>query len=212
MLAAGITAWRMLPNFQLAMSVQPHAADDLLKAGVAAYRIKDWNHLDVLQDIRLFLAGTLKPGKCFIVVAESQIGLDKRTGRDVAGLLALLQFLHEPERIRPSPGASVRPDQRTDNSGASIGKGSRLLKHRDCLFGLVVEDERPSKIPKDVSAVRLYGQRVSGLFDRFVVTMCVNEDPYDVVISKWIEFAGSSGPGECLLPAFGSPCRNAAAA
>jgi hypothetical protein len=70
--------------------------------------------------VGLFQAGALQPHKCLIVVAETHIRVHHGACRDVAGLLTFFRFLNEPERIRPSSGAGVCPDQRTENSGASI--------------------------------------------------------------------------------------------
>src|ERR1700689_1918650 len=125
-------------------SVQPDAAHQILKTRVAAQRIKQREDLDVYQNIGLFLVGPLKPRKCLIVVAEPQISIHKGTGRNVASLLALFQFSKEPKCICSSPGVGICPDQRTNNPWAAISYRSRLLQHGNCLFGLLIADERPT--------------------------------------------------------------------
>src|ERR1700729_2343025 len=117
-------------------SVQPDAAHQILKTRVAAQRIIRRKHLKVDQNVGLFLVGPLKPRKCLIVVAEPQISMHKRTGRNVASLLALFQFSEEPKCICSSPGVGIRPDERTNNPWAALSYRSRLLQHRNCLFGL----------------------------------------------------------------------------
>src|SRR5260370_33034501 len=81
------------------------------------------------QNVGVFLVGSLKPGKCLVVVAESQISVHKGGSRNVPGLLAFFQFLEEPKCISASPGVGISPHQHPNNAWATGRNRNRLLQN-----------------------------------------------------------------------------------
>src|SRR5271165_2595078 len=100
----------------------------------------------------------LQPGKCLFPVFHPQVGIYKSASRNIAFLPALLQFVEEPKCIFATPGMSVRPDEHTYDTGATVGDGNRLLQNRNCILGLTFGDERETEIPKGTCRVRLHCQ------------------------------------------------------
>src|SRR5262249_25264201 len=103
-------------------------------AGIIAQSIREGLHLDPLQNICMLLVGSLKPGKYLVVIAESDIGLDKRCSRNVLLLPALFQFINQTKRVGPPACVSVGPGQNADGARTSMAEGGSSLQGRNGLL------------------------------------------------------------------------------
>jgi hypothetical protein len=65
-------------------------------------------HFQVLQNVRLLLAGSLKPDKCLVVLAECDVRKNKRSSRNVACLPASFQFVNQTARMNGLGFAAIR--------------------------------------------------------------------------------------------------------
>ncbi len=62
------------------------------------------------KNIGLFLEGALKPDKCLFLVVDSQIGVHKSAGRNIAFLLPSFQFIKQAKRFGAAAGVAHTPE------------------------------------------------------------------------------------------------------
>src|SRR5438067_6155935 len=106
-----------------------------------------------LQRVCPLLVFLLKPGKCFVVVAKSQVGVHEGSGRNVACLSSSFQFRKQPKRVSASPGEGVRPNQMSNDGWTTVGNRNRFLQHWDRLLRVTLSDQRNPEIPQGFSVV-----------------------------------------------------------
>jgi len=105
-------------------------------------------YLEKLQNVGLLLVCPLKPDERLVVVAESQVSGYERSRRNVAFLIARLQFCQESKGIRLPPSMSICCDQYTHNARTTIRNRNCFLQRRDCFLGPIVGDKHESKYPE----------------------------------------------------------------
>src|SRR5258707_10543264 len=69
-----------------------------------------------LHDVRVFFGGTLEPGKRLLLVAQSQVGVKKRSRRDVTGFSPAVKFVENPH---PSPTPAATCEARNNHPKAT---------------------------------------------------------------------------------------------
>src|SRR5881296_2309785 len=105
----------------------------------------------------MLLIGPLKPGKRLLAIVESQVSVHERGSRNVAQVIAFLQFAEEPKCIRALPGVGIRPDEHTDDGGGTMRNRECLFEERNRFLGLTFGDKTESKILEGSCIVRLNG-------------------------------------------------------
>src|ERR1700744_5412905 len=81
------------------------------ESGIATDWVKVWMALEELEDIRFLSVSLLKPVERLFFVAKAQVSIHKRTRRNVAHILAPVQFRKEPERIVTPTCMGIRADE-----------------------------------------------------------------------------------------------------
>src|SRR5947207_12505727 len=121
--------------------IKSDATHQVDKAGVVSQRFREGLHLDPLQNVRPLLIGSVKPGKYFVVLAETNIGLNERCSRNIALLAAFFQFINQAKRVGTSPGMSVGSGQNADGAWTSMSYGNSFLEGRNGILGLFLTYE-----------------------------------------------------------------------
>src|SRR5262249_15747667 len=101
-IARAVSLTASLANFCplfLACLIQPNGVKQVLEARIAAQRIEEEMHFQELHNVRLPLAGPLKPDKRLLVISEPQISVDERSCRNIACLAPFLQFCEQLKRF-----------------------------------------------------------------------------------------------------------------
>ena len=147
--------------------------DKVCKARVASDGIEVGMHIEKLQNGRPLLIAALEPGKCLLVVAESQVGIDKRGGWNVTGLPTPFQFGKKPEGIGPPARMGVGANQHTDHGGTAVGESDRLFEDGDSLLGMSRSNEIVTKKPVCRSIVRLHCQNASQGLNGLIEMPCM---------------------------------------
>ncbi len=112
--------------------------DQLLKPCVATQGIEVRMYFKQSQNAGLFLISPFKPSEGLLVVAEAQVGVYKRGGGNIGGLLSLFQLLEQTKRLRTSPCVRICPYKDTHDGGTPAGERGRFLEGYDGLVGLAV--------------------------------------------------------------------------
>src|SRR5579871_2484621 len=175
--------------------------DQVHKTRVAPQGIKVRMNLDQLQDVGLLQVGPLQPGKCLLVVIESQISIHKGSGGHVACLLSSLQLINQAKSLATTPRMGIGPNQHAHYSRIPIA-AERLFQYRNRLVRLSVGNQGESQKPM----VRVV---VAQLPDGLVVTSRVKQNKTvcdgraskrcDACASKRIELAGTPDPCQGLV-------------
>src|SRR5215470_11839124 len=108
---------------------------EICKTRVVSHCVRERLHSNPLQDIRLLLECSLKPGKHLVVIAEADIGLNKWSGWDITLLPSFFQLGNQTKRVRTSASMAIRSRQDANDAGAFMSKGSCPLEWWDSILG-----------------------------------------------------------------------------
>src|ERR1700733_3767991 len=95
----------------------------------------------------------------------------------------------------------IRSNKHASRGRAAVRNGDCFLKNRDCIPGLIVGDQRESKVQKGTCVVRLHREYAAQFAYRLIVAMRLKQNPRYAGAGnrKGIEFPATLCPGHSLV-------------